>query len=158
MCPATPSSKPYFPNMRKAAASRPLRYSRSSYLSVNVGGPGNFAICPLAWDSLKPGSRGALVEGREPLVLLSVIVADGGAMMSGSGQMRKRNKCKDTEVRVSAFIDWESKGGHAGSVSSARVAEDCTSDQCLYLSGRCEELFSDAEIRLYWSISQEWMD
>ncbi len=81
ICPATPSSKPYFPNMRKAAASRPLRYSRSSYLSVKVGGPGIFAICPLAWDLLKPGSRGASVEGYEPLALFSMLVADGGAMM-----------------------------------------------------------------------------
>lgn len=38
MCPATPSSKPYLPKMRKAAARRPLRYSRSSCLSVKVGG------------------------------------------------------------------------------------------------------------------------
>ena len=43
MWPATPSSKPYLPKMRKAAARRPLRYSRSSCLSVKVGGLGVLA-------------------------------------------------------------------------------------------------------------------
>lgn len=35
-----PSSKPYLPKMRNAAASRPLRYSRSACLSLNSGGLG----------------------------------------------------------------------------------------------------------------------
>lgn len=63
ICPATPSSKPYLPKILKAAASRPLRYSRSSYLSSNVGGPGNLGIWTLALVSLRPGSWGAMVEG-----------------------------------------------------------------------------------------------
>lgn len=58
-----------------------MRYSRSSYLSVNVGGPGNFAICPLAAASFKPGSSGATVEGKEPLVPFPVVIADGGAII-----------------------------------------------------------------------------
>src|SRR5581483_1777364 len=40
MCPATPSSKPYFENRRKAAARRSLRWRRSSSTLVNSGGVG----------------------------------------------------------------------------------------------------------------------
>ena len=78
MWPATPSSKPYLPKIRNAAARRPLRYSRSSYLSVNLGGPGNWGICTLAWASVRPGLRGSLVEGVSSLGW----VADGGAIVA----------------------------------------------------------------------------
>lgn len=39
-----PSSKPFFPKMRNAAASRPLRYSRSACLSSNTGGLGKVIL------------------------------------------------------------------------------------------------------------------
>lgn len=38
MCPATPSQKPNWAKMRKAIASRCLRYARSACLSVKTGG------------------------------------------------------------------------------------------------------------------------
>lgn len=56
MCPATPSSKPSLPKILNAAANLPFRYSLSSYGSWNLGGPGNFGICTLAFSWLKPGS------------------------------------------------------------------------------------------------------
>ena len=49
MWPATPSSKPYLPKIRKAAARRPFWYSRSSCLSVKVGGLGGEGVL-LVWE------------------------------------------------------------------------------------------------------------
>lgn len=39
-----PSSKPFFPKMRNAAARRPLRYSRSACLSSKTGGLGKVIL------------------------------------------------------------------------------------------------------------------
>lgn len=77
--PATPSSKPYFPKIRKAAASLPFKNARSLYGSSNFGGPGNLGIFTLASASEMPGSRGAMSEGLvdEPLVS----IADGGDIL-----------------------------------------------------------------------------
>lgn len=73
-----PSSYPYFPNMRNAAASRPFRYSRSSILSSNLGMAG---ICILTLAFSAPSACvdcWALVSG---MVAVIVSVAVGGAMM-----------------------------------------------------------------------------
>src|ERR1700761_9024095 len=87
MCPATPSSKPYLPKMRNASARRPLRYSRSSYLSVKRGGEGNFCICASAPRCDNLGSLGAASSsGNRTLLSVSVYVAVGGAMVDGRCQ------------------------------------------------------------------------
>ena len=67
------------PKMRNAAASLPFKYSRSSYLSVNFGGPGNLGIWTWAWFSERPGSWVAFAVGLE-WPLISGSNADGGAM------------------------------------------------------------------------------
>lgn len=59
ICPATPSSKPFFPKIRKAAASRPFMYSRCSSLSSKTGGRGKLTARSWACLLLTPGSRGA---------------------------------------------------------------------------------------------------
>lgn len=82
--PATPSSKPYLPKMRKAAASRPFRYSRSLYLSSNLGGLGNDKAPSLASTSETPTSCGTAVLSFVPVaasVAVVVVVADGGDML-----------------------------------------------------------------------------
>lgn len=95
MWPATPSSKPYLPKILNAApqrqlaiiispvhlpASLPLRYARSLYGSSNFGRSGKLGILTLASPSLRPGSRGARVEGfGSPLCCGSI--AEGGDMI-----------------------------------------------------------------------------
>lgn len=80
MWPATPSSKPNFPKIRKAAASLPLRYSRSLYLSSNTGGLGN-EYGDSTWTSFEEGG----FEPRREVVLcveaVPVSVAVGGAII-----------------------------------------------------------------------------
>jgi hypothetical protein len=105
ICPATPSSNPYFPNMRKAAASRPLRYARSLYGSSNFGGLGKLSVSILPRFSSRPGSSGAVVFG-----LLSSpfwgSIADGGDMFAcrvqksepaiNSGRLREVKEMKSS--------------------------------------------------------------
>lgn len=68
--PATPSSKPYFPKIRKAAANLPFRYCRSLYLSLKTGGRGKGGItCALT------------CTAAELELAVSVPVADGGGMV-----------------------------------------------------------------------------
>lgn len=61
MCPATPSSKPYFPKIRNAAASLPFKYARSLYGSSNFGGPANAGILTLGSAGASRPVGGALV-------------------------------------------------------------------------------------------------
>lgn len=78
MWPATPSSNPNFPKIRKAAARRPLRYFRSSYLSLNCGGLGRMLAgrktSMMRDRERKDKAMGMLTQGtfasvREPLTL-----------------------------------------------------------------------------------------
>lgn len=78
MWPATPSSKPYLPKIRKAAASLPLRYSRSLYLSSKTGGLGK-EYGESTWASLEADE--ASEARREVVCAVSVSVAVGGAMV-----------------------------------------------------------------------------
>lgn len=104
ICPATPSSNPYFPKIRKAAASRPLRYARSLYLSSNFGGPVKAGIFTLG-SALGFVALGVGLEGVVAEPFASVAIADGGDMIgifvgeSGIGNDITEGASYYTEVR-----------------------------------------------------------
>jgi hypothetical protein len=123
MCPATPSSNPYLPKIRKAAANRPLRYARSLYGSSNLGGLGSEGIFTLASTSGISASRGTSAEGLVDS-WLGVSIAEGGAMVMqyvDGLPSRKRQK----------GVQWKNRDReiHRGSKGKGTVA-------CLTISQR----------------------
>lgn len=52
-----------YPKIRNAAARRPFKYSLSSCLFSNFGGPGSFGICTFALATDMPGSSVAPIAG-----------------------------------------------------------------------------------------------
>ncbi len=79
ICPATPSSYPYFAKIRKAKARRPFKYSLALYGLSNFGGPISAAVG--IWTDASSGRL------RAELALLSLLgvwlLVALGAMVNG---------------------------------------------------------------------------